>query len=795
MQAGGGRPRHCKARAMIRTKTFVHAAVGCLGIIAICGSAPAFAVCGDGVIEAGEDCDDGGICVGGDNAGTACTSESHCQGEGVCDAFGIPGGGLRKICRNNADCDGARCVHCQPFGGDGCAANCTVETTRRNALKPGVVNGAGIQPGTSGAVVNADILTIPLPLSGETDFIVGREKDGYIPVVQRPEGIQLSRIPVSTLACACVRGIEYKTCGGAQYEANGVTASTDCSLDAGVCSRKKPCVSVAGPGNVGIGTIGCGGLTSVSYQVVQDSKGKKPAALTFTGGGGPGSMLLTSATSVGTVVGACTGSGSAYGPDGEFCTNDDPIENRGTPSIQTLTTGTARAEIRNANDIDKNDIGPFQSTGAALDCQRVSNDGDISSGTLSGALTLLDQPTTGDVVVTDSFVGSPMTPPPTATATPVPADTPTRTPARSPTPTPTRTPARSPTPTPTQTPTRSPTPTPTRNPCAGDGPATIEIGSVSGATGQQVLVPVYLHAQTARVSGTLNGITTDGTPIGFNSAPDCRSNPALGTSVSCDANPISCGASGCSAITVSVPATINAAPIPDGSTLYWVAVNVPTGTALGTYDLACVGQAYMSIHAAMRYPPDVRAAASPSSPWVLLPPRQRRRRRRARRRSHANPTRTAPPSPPCVGDCNGDGQATVNELVLMVNIGLEQMPVSSCSAGDANQNGSITINEIIAGVTNALNGCPATHVFYEPHVGVLVPGSFTLEQPTPDPATIVVYVQSPLPPFELSPMVENVHYTAVPAQNAFEIRVFALPAQFAMPGTYDFMATYSVASP
>jgi hypothetical protein len=52
----------------------------------------------------------------------------------------------------------------------------------------------------------------------------------------------------------------------------------------------------------------------------------------------------------------------------------------------------------------------------------------------------------------------------------------------------------------------------------------------------------------------------------------------------------------------------------------------------------------------------------------------------------------------------------VNELVLMVNIGLEQIAVSSCSAGDANQNGSITINEIVAGVTNVLNGCPAAHV-------------------------------------------------------------------------------------
>ena len=378
---------------------------------------PAGATCGNNVKEADEECDNGGTCMGGDNAGTACTKESDCQGTGVCDALGIPGGGLRKICSTDADCTvtgqtaTAKCVRCMPFGGDGCAANCTNETTLNNTLKPGVVDGTGITAGTSGAVVNADILTIPLPLEGQNNFVVGKEKDGRIPLVQKPDGIQLPRIPVSTLACACVRGIEFKTCGGAQYEADGQTVSTDCSRDASLCTGKKPCTSVAGPGNAGAGTIGCSaaGLPSINYVVVQNAikappDAEDPAIFTFGGGGPAGSMLLLNASSIGTVVGSCSGSGGGWGADGEFCTADDPIENQGTPSIQSLTTGTAQATIQNANDIEGNNVGPFSITGAVVSCAQVSSGGGTSGSTLAGAFTSLNQATTGDIVVTNAFV-------------------------------------------------------------------------------------------------------------------------------------------------------------------------------------------------------------------------------------------------------------------------------------------------------------------------------------------------------------------------------------------------------
>jgi predicted acyl esterase len=61
----------------------------------------------------------------------------------------------------------------------------------------------------------------------------------------------------------------------------------------------------------------------------------------------------------------------------------------------------------------------------------------------------------------------------------------------------------------------------------------------------------------------------------------------------------------------------------------------------------------------------------------------------------------------CVGDCDGNGTVTVDELVVMVNIALGTAPVASCANGDANADGAITIDEIIAAVDSAQNGCPS----------------------------------------------------------------------------------------
>ena len=65
----------------------------------------------------------------------------------------------------------------------------------------------------------------------------------------------------------------------------------------------------------------------------------------------------------------------------------------------------------------------------------------------------------------------------------------------------------------------------------------------------------------------------------------------------------------------------------------------------------------------------------------------------------------APSSAQCVGDCRGDGEVTINELLIMVNIALDNSPLADCEPGDANGDGTITVNEIIAAVNKALTSC------------------------------------------------------------------------------------------
>jgi hypothetical protein len=60
---------------------------------------------------------------------------------------------------------------------------------------------------------------------------------------------------------------------------------------------------------------------------------------------------------------------------------------------------------------------------------------------------------------------------------------------------------------------------------------------------------------------------------------------------------------------------------------------------------------------------------------------------------------------PCAVDCNGDGRATVDEIIRGVNIALGNLPLSSCTAADTNGDGTVSISELINGVNRVLSGC------------------------------------------------------------------------------------------
>lgn len=73
---------------------------------------------------------------------------------------------------------------------------------------------------------------------------------------------------------------------------------------------------------------------------------------------------------------------------------------------------------------------------------------------------------------------------------------------------------------------------------------------------------------------------------------------------------------------------------------------------------------------------------------------------------------TATPSPtpraPCDGDCDDDGEITVDELIHGVGMALGTTEMDSCLSLDADRNGTISITELVRAVNAALNGCIPT---------------------------------------------------------------------------------------
>ena len=602
----------------------------------------ALAVCGDHIVDvdSDEECDDGGICTGGANAGEPCSAESDCVGNGVC----VDGVKNATGCAVDSDCPGGKCIHCKTFGGDGCAANCTTEADVVLNFLPGVARNGEIVSG-SGAVVHGAI-TIPVPLHGQQILTVGKQRNGRIPGVIKADAVNLPRIPVGTAGCACVRAVAVKTCGGTLFEPDGATLSTDCTDDftAGpsVCPADKPCSFVHGRGNSASGVIGCQGLDAVNVTYTQDCNGEpggvpSDPVIGFSGAGGAGSAVILTSNAIGTLLGSCTGSGPAYGPDGEFCTDDDPLSSRGSPATLPATTGTASTTVFNASDTLGAENGPFQGVGSPFTCIAVENHF-VEEASLAGVFTLCDQPLLGDIAVTNSFVAGPSGPAlPTHTATASPTQTPT----------------------PTLTPTCAPTGTPYCSdqcvPCP-----TIRAGCYAAACGA------------------------------------CIDNPHCGAHEACvqhDAGP-PFGCCSCATLTPTPTPTDTASPTPSPTATLTPTLPpspLPTSTPTLTPSPLPTSTPTLPPSPLPTSTPPLTPSSPPTFTPTVTPP------------STATPTST----PVCVGDCGRDGSVTIEELVKMVNIALDNALVTGCSAGDANGDGEITIDEILKAVNHTLNGCEA----------------------------------------------------------------------------------------
>jgi hypothetical protein len=367
--------------------------------------------CGNGATTSGEECDDGGRCAGGANAGAACFSEDDCIGSGAC--FG----GFDDLhgCSSDQECGLGVCRRCRPYGGDGCAANCTLESDKPYNLVPGVLVGVDIRPGTSGVNIHGPFLpAVPLPVSGTQVLTLGKTLDGVAPVAIRASSVNLDRIPVSTIACACVRGAEARTCGGTLYDNDGAL-SRNCTFGfpgAETCPADRACAAVHGPGNTGSGFIGCG-LPTANVEIYQDCNGipgQPPLAvlssvepLPSVADPSDGSAFLAISAAIGTVVGSCSGFDPGHGPDGQFCTDDDALANRGYPNPILLTTNDASGTVVNPGDFEGDVLGPFTTSGAPFTCDLATGEVSVSGANLAGVFTACDQPTVNDIVVPVNF--------------------------------------------------------------------------------------------------------------------------------------------------------------------------------------------------------------------------------------------------------------------------------------------------------------------------------------------------------------------------------------------------------
>ncbi len=60
----------------------------------------------------------------------------------------------------------------------------------------------------------------------------------------------------------------------------------------------------------------------------------------------------------------------------------------------------------------------------------------------------------------------------------------------------------------------------------------------------------------------------------------------------------------------------------------------------------------------------------------------------------------------CPGDCSGDGNVTVDEIVTVVNIALGTAAIDLCRAADTDGNGQASVDELVTMINLALDGCP-----------------------------------------------------------------------------------------
>ena len=359
------------------------------------------------------------------------------------------------ICGNGHMEPGEECDDGNTFGGDGCAANCTTETMRQGTFDPNL---------TISSVQTETGLIGPLHLTGSEIFRTGKArpddaigpngqvlvKAGYIPVIIRADELKFDPVPVLGVVCACVRGIPVPDLFGAGVAAVGVIGCnadglTDVSyrlIQDHVTNPGDPNNQHSSPPDGSPNDPQCnavqdlpGGLMSTACKEQVDAdcldammhphKGvcNGPRTITqFGGTAGQGSAFILNNTAIGQLLdtGVCKETRNAdgsckyasYGPDCQPCTDDDL--DKGQANNLPTTTGDTDAAIFDTND-DGGVIADGQMCGSSpcqtkasgknFDCTALENNptGGLSGGSLAVAYPQLDAALVGDEVVSTVF--------------------------------------------------------------------------------------------------------------------------------------------------------------------------------------------------------------------------------------------------------------------------------------------------------------------------------------------------------------------------------------------------------
>ena len=134
----------------------------------------------------------------------------------------------------------------------------------------------------------------------------------------------------------------------------------------------------------------------------------------------------------------------------------------------------------------------------------------------------------------------------------------------------------------------------------------------------------------------------------------------------------------------------------------------PAGTTSPTVPPGCTPHSRSTATPTATVTPPATSTATPSATASVTPPFSPSLTPTQTPLPSATPASPSPTPLSCVGDCDGSGEVTVDEVVRLVAIALEVLPLERCPVGDRDGNGRITIDEIVAAVTHLLAGCDET---------------------------------------------------------------------------------------